>query len=180
MRKILFIVATLLVIAGGLTYWGSMFAAQTVGEQLSTQKIKFPEKADWEKSCSVEKSDAAKTKCLTLISHAGVKVDNGMEAKAYSEYIGGHLEKVANGQTYSEVSSAYQKDKSNQALSGQRQTLFMGETLRGLLLNAWGWGLIGTIALYASYAMFAVAILVYVVALYPRTYSRKSTKKSRK
>ena len=178
MRKILVVLATALVIAGGLTYLGSSFATQTVSDQLSAQKIKFPEKADWEKSCSAEKTDATKNKCLSLISHAGVKVDNGTEAKAYSEYIGGHLEKIASGQTYSEVSTAYQKDKSNQALSGQRQSLFMGETLRGLLLNAWGWGLIGTIALYASYAMFAAAILVYVVALYP--VSKKSARKSRK
>jgi len=169
MKKILFIVATVLVIAGGLTYWGSMFAAQTVGEQLSAQKITFPNKATLEKEGDT-----------TLVKFASAKVDTGVEAKAYSEYIGGHLKKIANGQTYSEVSTAYQKDKSNKALSGQRQSLFMGETLRGLLLNAWGWGLIGTIALYASYAMFAAAILVYVVALYPGTLSKKSARKSRK
>jgi len=169
MKKILFVIATLIFVAGGLTYWGSNFASLTVSEQLSAQNIQFPDYATLEKEGDT-----------TLLKFAGAKVDTGTEAKAYSEYIGGHLTKVANGKTYSEVSSAYQKDKSNQALAGQRQTLFMGETLRGLLLNAWGWGLIGMIALYASYAMFAVAIFVYVIALYPRACCKKCAKKSRK
>jgi hypothetical protein len=74
------------------------------------------------------------------------------------------LQKVANGKTYSEVSEAYLADKTNQALAGQRQTLFMGETLRGLLLNAWGWSLIGLIAWYSMIALYAAAVGAAVIA----------------
>src|SRR5690606_22848171 len=92
-------------------------------------------------------------------------VDSGNKAKAYSDYINGHLKKMANGKTYSEISSEYQKDRTNEQLAAQRQSLFMGETLRGLLLNAWGWSLIGVIALYVAIAMYAAAIGLAIFAV---------------
>jgi hypothetical protein len=142
--------------------WGSKFATGTVREQLAAQQITFPDKA------SLEQDNPA------LVKYAGQKVDNGDEAKAYAAYIEGHLKNIANGQTYSEVSSQYQKDRANQELAGQRMSLFMGETLRGLLLNAWGWGLIGTIAKYASLALFAAggAALVAAAVMPPNTKKR--------
>ena len=68
----------------------------------------------------------------------------GAQAKAYSDMIAVHLSKVAGGKTYSEVSDAWiasnaDPTKRDPALGAQRQTLFMGETLRGLLLNVRGW-----------------------------------------
>jgi hypothetical protein len=45
-----------------------------------------------------------------------------------------------------------------------RQTLFMGETLRGLLLNAYAFWKIGQIALWAATASFAGAALMLVLS----------------
>ena len=118
-----------------------------VHDQLTDQHIKFGSKE------ALEKEGVSKS----IVKYAGQTVDSGAKAKAYSDYIKGHLAKVAGGKTYSEVSGEYQKDKTNKTLEGQRQTLFMGETLRGLLLNAWGWGLIGSIANYAAVALFLAA-----------------------
>jgi hypothetical protein len=53
------------------------------------------------------------------------------------DYIGLHLKGIGKGQSYSEVSGAFLKDRNNQQLAQQRQTLFMGDTLTGMLLNAW-------------------------------------------
>lgn len=163
MKKVLLVLGVILVAAASLVLWGSNFATTTVHDQLVAQKISFPDEA------TLKEDNPA------LVKYAGQTVDNGDKAKAYSDYIGGHLKNVADGKTYSEVSSAYQKDRTNTTLSGQRQTLFMGETLRGLLLNAWGWGLIGAIAMYAAVAMYVAAAGVLVFAAMPA--AKKTAKK---
>ena len=47
------------------------------------------------------------------------------------------------------------------ASTGQVATVFKGETLRGLLLYAWGWSVVSTIALYAGIA----ALIGFVIML---------------
>ena len=51
-------------------------------------------------------------------------------------------------------------------LRTQRDTLFRGETLRGLLLSSYAWATVGAIAGIAAYVAFAGAavLLVLVVA----------------
>ena len=44
-------------------------------------------------------------------------------------------------------------------------TLFKGETLRSILLNAYGWWTVATIALFAGYAMVASGIVLGVLAI---------------
>lgn len=57
-------------------------------------------------------------------------------------------------------------DPDAQAKLGElRQSLFMGSTLRGLLLNAYAFGTMGTIAMYAAYAAFGGAALLFVLGL---------------
>jgi hypothetical protein len=152
MKKLLLVIAVVLAMAGSLALWGSRFATGMVHDQLVAQKIDFPDET------------TLKDDNPALVKYADQTVDNGDKAKAYSDFIAGHLKKVANGKTYSEVSGEYQKDRTNQTLSVQRQTLFMGETLRGLLLNAWGWGLVGTIVMYAALAFYLAAAGAVVIA----------------
>ncbi len=72
-----------------------------------------------------------------------------------------HLQSIAGGKTYSQVSALAQADPTNAKLAGQVAALFKGETLRGLLLYAWGWSVVSTIALYAGIA----ALLGFVIML---------------
>jgi len=75
------------------------------------------------------------------------------------------LAAVAGGKTYSQVSTLSQADPTNATLTGQVATLFKGETLRGLLLYAWGWSVVSTLALYAAIGAligFAVMLLVTI------------------
>jgi hypothetical protein len=72
---------------------------------------------------------------------------------------------VADGQTYSQVSAASQADPTNAKLTAQAATLFKGETLRGLLLYAWGWSVVSTIALYAAIAAFIGFLIMLVVTI---------------
>ena len=125
-----------------------------VQNQLSEQQIKFPPKG----SPGLDPKEFP-----GLQRYAGQAVDNGPKAKAYADqFIKVHLKGVANGQTYSQVSALSQKNPGDAKLAAQVQTLFRGETLRGLLLYAWGWSVVGMIAYWTGIAALlgAVAVLI--------------------
>lgn len=154
------LVATVvLVVIGTLALWGYNFATTSVKNELTAQKIYFPPKG----------SPALDPKEFPgLQKYAGQLVDDGPKAKAYAnEFIGKHLEKVASGKTYAEVSSAALKDPSNQTLQQQKQVLFQGETLRGLLLgDGYAYWTFGTMAQYAAIASFIGAgVMALLVVL---------------
>jgi len=142
----------------GFLFWGNSFIHGQVTDQLVAQKISFP--AAGSPSFSAKEYPA-------LQQYAGQQVDNGPKAEAYANhYIGYHLTKVAGGKTYSEVSAAYLAGGGKDAtLGAQRQTLFMGETLRGLLLNAFGWWQVGQYAFYAAIGLTVAAVAVLMALL---------------
>jgi hypothetical protein len=45
-------------------------------------------------------------------------------------------------------------------LAGQKTTLFMGEMLRGTLLNSWGWWTLGTYTTYGAIGLMIAALVV--------------------
>ena len=101
--------------------------------------------------------------------YAGTPLDNGDKAKAYADhYILVHMNAQSQGTTYSQVSGEFMKlnadpnaDKAAVAKLGElRQSLFMGNTLRGMLLNAYAFGMMAKIALFASIAAFAGAVVM--------------------
>jgi hypothetical protein len=73
---------------------------------------------------------------------------------------------VAGGKTYAEVSAASLQNPNDQKLAGQANTLFKGETLRGLLLYAWGWSVVAEIAFWVAVAAFVGAAVVLVALGY--------------
>jgi len=141
----------------GLLLWGSSFADNMVHSQLSEQKITFPAKG----------TTALDPKLFPgLQRYASQPVDNGAKAKAYADqFIRVHLKEIGGGQTYSQVSAASLANPKNQKLAQETQTLFRGETLRGLLLYAWGWSVVGEIAFWVGIAALigAVAVLLALV-----------------
>lgn len=143
----------------GLALWTHNFTSNMVRNELAAQKIYFPEKG----------SAALDPKTFPdLQKYAGQLVDSPEKAKAYANgYIGRHLKKVADGKVYAEVSAESMKDPTNQKLQQQKQTLFQGETLRGMLLsNGYGFGTVGKIAGIAAIASFVGgAALLGVAAL---------------
>jgi len=161
------IVAAMLLVAGGLLTWAHSFVQDEVHSQLSAQKIFFPPAG----------SDALKDPAIKpyLSQYAGQQMTDGDQAKAYADhYILVHMNEASGGQTYSEVSGQYiamsqdpKADPKKLAELGQlRETLFMGNTLRGLLLNAYAFDTMGEIAGYAAIASFAGAgVLLVLVGL---------------
>jgi hypothetical protein len=149
------VLAIILAIAGGLAVWAHTFADNNVHNQLAQQKISFPSKAG-----IAAQKNAEITKYVT--PYAGQQVVTGAQAEVFADhYIKVHLSETAGGKTYSEVSSAFLQmkptDPNYQTVSQQRQTLFMGETLRGMLLNAYAFWKMGQIAAVAAIVSFITA-----------------------
>jgi hypothetical protein len=96
--------------------------------------------------------------------YAGQQLTTGVQAETYADhFIAVHLNEIAGGQTYAQVSAAAQAAPTNTKLAGQVATLFKGSTLRGLLLNSYGWSQIGQYALYAAIGL-TVATFAMLVA----------------
>jgi hypothetical protein len=152
------VLAVVLLVGGGLLAWGGAFADDMVHDQLSDQRIFFPEAG----------SPALDPDTYPgLQQYAGEAVDNGPKAKAYAdEYIKVHLEESTDGRTYSELSTASRANPDDTELAGLVQTAFRGETLRGLLLYAWGWSVVASIATIVSWAAFAGAAIVLLALAY--------------
>ena len=154
-RRIVEIVLTLILgVGGGLLLYGSHFGLDMVQTQLTAQNISFP---------AAGSAALSPTEFPDLQQYAGQPVDNGPKAKAYADqFIDVHLQSVAGGQTYSQVSAAAQADPNNVKLQGEVATLFKGETLRGLLLNAWGWSVVSTIAFWSGLAALLGALFLAI------------------
>jgi hypothetical protein len=137
--------------------WAHNFTSNVVRTELAAQKIYFPEKG----SAGFDPATYP-----DLQQYAGQLVDTPQEAKAYANgYIGRHLQKVAGGKVYSEVSAEAMKDPTNPKLQQQKQTLFQGDTLRGILLTSgYGFGTVGRIAGIAAYVAFAGSAAMVVLA----------------
>ncbi len=147
-----------LAFVAGVAFWAANFTHSYVHDQLAQQKISFP---------------AAGTAALSpqefpdLQQYAGQAIDTGPKAKAYANgFIGRHLDKVAGGLKYAEVSAQSQANPTDAKLAGQVQTLFRGETLRSILLNAWGWWTVGTYALYAAIGLTFAAVTIAAALLF--------------
>jgi hypothetical protein len=169
------VVTVALLVAGGLLTWGANFAADYVDDELSSQNITFPPAASLEEEGRTD-----------LLDHAGEDVNTGSEAEAYASFIDGHLQEVAGGATYADLGTpereataaveAAEADGADEAtvadlqakadeISGQRNTLFKGETLRGLLLSAYAWSTVGEIAGYAAAGAFVAGVMMLVLVL---------------
>jgi hypothetical protein len=148
------VLTAILVIAGSLLLWGHSFVNGQVHDQLAAQKIFFP-------AAGSEGLNAKEFPGLQ--QYGGQQLLTGEQAGAYADqFIAAHLKAIGGGQTYSQLSSKALANPDDQKLAGQVQTVFRGETLRGLLLNAYAFGKMATIALWAAWASFigAAGILV--------------------
>jgi hypothetical protein len=147
-----------LIVAGGLAWWGYSFANGNVHDQLAQQKITFPPKG----SPALASPEIGPY----LNKYAGQPLVTGEQARAYADhFIGVHVKEIAGGKTYAEVSGLALKNPKDTKLQGQAQTLFRGETLRGLLLNAYAFWKVGQLARIGSIAVFAMAAVMLLLTI---------------
>lgn len=153
-------VATIVLVGvGGLTWRAYSFTSSNVHNELAAQKIYFPPLG----SPALASPEIGPF----LNQYAGKQLLTGPEAKAYANhFIAVHLSEVAGGKTYAEVSSAAIKDPTNQTLKAQAQTLFQGETLRGLLLgDAYAFATVGQIAQIVAVVLFMAGGVMLLLVL---------------
>ena len=152
------VMTAVLLVIGGLALYAADFAKTSVKDELTAQKIYFPPAG----SPALDPEEFP-----GLQQYAGQIVDDGPKAKAYAnEFIGAHLRGIAEGKTYSEVSTLAKQDPTNATLQGQKAALFQGETLRGLLLgDGYAYWTFGVIAYYAAIAAFIGAALMAILVL---------------
>ncbi|HEX3088294.1 MAG TPA: hypothetical protein VHQ23_06530 [Ilumatobacteraceae bacterium] len=171
-------------IAGAMLTWGHNFSSDYVGKELSSQNISFPSKD------ALIKGDRA-----DLVKFADQKLNTGKEAEAYASFINGHLQDVAAGATYADLGAPESAAKADvkaavdsgastatvaelqakaDGITNQRNTLFKGETLRGLLLSAYAWSTVGMIAGLAALGAFLAAGLMAVLVVLGIIHHRRT------
>jgi hypothetical protein len=162
-----FAIAVILLAAGGLLLWGSAYVHNTVQGQLSAQQIYFPPKG----SAALASPQIGPY----LNQYAGQQLLTGQQAEAYADhFIAVHVSEAAGGQTYSQLSTAAQAQPNNTKLAGQVATVFKGETLRSILLNAYGWWKVSQITYIASLVSFGLGGLALAGSLFGLAYGRKT------
>ena len=157
------VLVMVLAFGAGVLYWGSGFVNGMVRDQLVAQKIYFPPSSQIDAGGALDPAEFP----AEIRTYAGQQVDTGDKARVYAnDFIAIHLTKVANGQTYSQVSAASLADPKNTTLAGQANTLFRGETLRGLLLYAWAWSQVGLYAFYAAIGLTIATIAAFFTLVF--------------
>jgi hypothetical protein len=178
------VATVVLVIAGALLTWGATFATDYVDRELSSQNIFFPDAAALEEEGRTD-----------LLGFAGEQVNTGDEAEAYASYIDGHLEGIADGATYADLGGPEREARAAvetatesgagedeiaalqaeaDQIANQRNSLFKGETLRGLLLSTYAWSTVGRIAGIAAIAAFVAAAVMLVLVVLGIVHERRT------
>jgi hypothetical protein len=153
------VLVVVLLIAGGLLMWGYSYDHSNVHNQLAEQDISFPSKAAFEHPKAGSEITAAMIPSVS--QYAGQQLLTGPQAEAYADhFIAIHLSEMPYGGVYSKISTAARAEPTNTKLATLETTSFQGTTLRGLLLEAYGFSKIGTIMLIGSIASFILALVM--------------------
>ena len=135
-----------LLVAGGLLAWTSSYINNEVSSQLSAQKIIFP---------AANSAAVAAPEFQAMRQYGGQQLTTGAQAEVYADhFIANHLIKIGGGKTYAQLSTEALSQPTNAKLAAVVNTVFKGEALRGLLLNAYAFGTIGMIAGIAAVVAF--------------------------
>ena len=144
-----------LLIAGGLLLWGSAYVHNTVQGQLAAQQINFPPASAF--AHAKAGTEITPSMIPSVSQYAGQQLLTGQQAEAYADhFIAVHITNMAGGKTYSQLSTESLAQPSNTALAGTVNTVFKGETLRSMLLNAYGWWKVSQITYIISLVAFGL------------------------
>jgi hypothetical protein len=154
-----------LLAVGGLVLWGSAYVHNTVQGQLAAQQITFPPAAAF--AHPKAGTEITPSMIPSVSQYAGQQLLTGQQAEAYADnFIGVHIANMAGGQTYSQLSAKAMANPSDTKLAGTVATVFKGETLRSMLLNAYGWWKVSQIAYIISLALFGLGTVAFLAGLF--------------
>ena len=157
--------AAVLLIAGGLLIWGSAYVHNTVQGQLAAQQITFPPASAF--AHPKAGGEITPNMIPSVSQYAGQQLLTGQQAEAYADhFIAVHIHNMAGGKTYSQLSAASLAQPNNTQLAGQVATVFKGETLRSMLLNAYGWWKVSQITYIIALAAFGLGTVSFLGGLF--------------
>jgi hypothetical protein len=173
------VLAGLLLVMGIVLNSNANFAKDYTRDQLSAQQISF--------KAADKLTDAEKAGAPCAIEYAGQALTTGKQAECYAKYIGVHVASTASGRTYASqgdyvnglkaelaaaqkanpVDQAKVDDLNKQITAGNaaRETLFKGETLRGLLLTSYGFSVFGVKGAEGATVAFIISGLMLILSL---------------
>ena len=164
-----------IVFAGGAGFAFSLgtFTTNQIKDELTAQQIYFPGEDQIKTGGALDPAVFPQE----IRDQAGNQVTDGNQARIYAnDFINIHLQNIAGGLTYASMGSKISQlnaqlaqtpkespqyadlQKQIATANGQRDTLFKGETLRGNLLNAYGWWTVGTYTVYAAFGLLLAAL----------------------
>jgi hypothetical protein len=167
-----FALAAVLFVAGGLLIWGSTYTHNMVHNQLAAQQIFFPPKAAF--AHPKAGTEITPSMVPSVSQYAGQQLLTGQQAQSYADnFIAVHISNMTGGKTYSQLSAASIAQPNNTKLAGQVATVFKGETLRAILLNAFGWWKVSQITFIASLVAFGLGGLALIGGVFGLFAGRK-------
>jgi len=167
-----FALAAILLAAGGMLLWGSAYVHNTVQGQLSAQQIFFPPKAAF--AHPKAGTEITPSMIPSVSQYAGQQLVTGQQAQSYADnFIAVHITNMTGGKTYAQLSAASLAQPNNTKLAGEVATVFKGETLRAILLNAYGWWKVSQITYIAALAAFGLGGLTLLASVFGLTIGRK-------
>lgn len=171
------VLVLVLAAAGGLLTWGWTYTNSTVHNQLAMQKIYFPPKAAFANAKAG--TEITPSMIPSVSQYAGQQLLTGAQAAVYAnDFIAVHLSEMPYHGVYARISSAARAATPGSAeattLSSLEQTSFQGTTLRGLLLEAYAFATMGTIALWAGIAAFVLGFVMAVLVAIGFYHARKT------
>jgi hypothetical protein len=159
--------AVTLIASGALLTWAHDFVGNEVHTQLAAQKIFFPPS----NSPAIKAPEFA-----AMHQYAGQQLTTGAQAETYADhFIANHLKVIGGGKTYAQISAESLASPTNTKLADTAATLFKGETLRGLLLNAYAFATMGMIAGIAAIAAFIAAAVMLVLGGLGLMHARRTS-----
>jgi hypothetical protein len=156
------VVVVVLVVAGALLMWGYSYDNSNVHNQLAEQQIVFPPKSVW--AHAKAGTEITPSMIPYLEKYSGEQLLTGQQAEAYADhFIKIHLSELPYGGVYSKLSAAARANPTTAKLAALEQTSFQGTTLRGLLLEAYGFSTIGQVMFWGAIASFCLAFIMSIL-----------------
>lgn len=153
------VAAVVFLIAGGLLAWGHSYIDTNVHNQLAAQRIYFPPKAAF--AHAKAGTEITPGMIPSVSQYAGQQLLTGAQARVYADdFIAVHLSDMPYQGVYSRISAAAMANPGDAKLAQLEQTSFQGTTLRGLLLEAYGFSMIATVMFWGMIVAWAMAAVM--------------------
>jgi len=170
------VLGVILLAMGGLMLWGSAYIHNQVTTQLAAQKVYFPPAAAF--AHPKAGTEITPSMIPSVSQYAGQQLLTGQQAESYADnFINVHLQEIGGGKTYAQLSAEAMAmsptSKQYAALEGQVQTVFRGDTLRSMLLNAFSWWKVSQIAYIVSLASFGLGAIAFLAGIFSFAWARR-------